>query len=314
MKKVLLSMVFVGATATMCFSQWTGLGTNVYLTAESNDVGIGKSNPNAKLDIDLGSFYYERESGVRITTPIPIYKGGPVPGNLLSIFEIRKIKSTVVGGTTGTPRTQFVVKDNGNVGVGIPNNHPLLNTTRMVIEGDNSTDVGLNVKGFTLLDGQNASLLLGGTDGATHGQWGIEYTEFSPIKGLNFWKPFGSTTGLVNYNLFLANNGNVSIGTNDSKGYKFAVNGDMIAERVVVKLNADWPDYVFTKNYGLMSLEEVEFYINENSHLPNVPSAEEVKESGIDLGTMDAKLLQKIEELTLYVIALKKELDALKKN
>lgn len=101
--------------------------------------------------------------------------------------------------------------------------------------------------------------------------------------------------------------GDVGIGTTNPQGYKLAVKGDMIAEKVVVKLYANWPDYVFTKNYGLMGLDEVESYIKENSHLPNVPSAKEVEEGGIDLGKMDAILLQKIEELTLYVIELKKE-------
>jgi len=114
-------------------------------------------------------------------------------------------------------------------------------------------------------------------------------------------------------NVTFMNNGNVGIGTKNTQGYKLAVKGNVIAEEIVVKLYADWPDFVFTKEYGLMDLNQVENYINENSHLPNVPSANEVKEKGINLGEMDAILLQKIEELTLYVIDLKKEIDTLKK-
>jgi hypothetical protein len=73
-----------------------------------------------------------------------------------------------------------------------------------------------------------------------------------------------------------------------------------------------WPDYVFSRNYKLPSLSEVEQFITENQHLPNVPSAAEVKENGIELGEMNAILLQKVEELTLYIIALQKQVDELK--
>lgn len=81
-----------------------------------------------------------------------------------------------------------------------------------------------------------------------------------------------------------------------------AVNGGALFTSATVKLNSNWPDYVFTQNYDLKSLEEVEKYIQEKGHLPNIPSAKEVTDSGIDLGAMDANLLKKIEELTLYSI------------
>jgi len=103
--------------------------------------------------------------------------------------------------------------------------------------------------------------------------------------------------------------GNVGIGTADTQGYKLAVKGSMIAEEMFVKLYANWPDYVFAKEYELKSLVEVEAFIQENNHLPNVPSEKEVKEEGINLGEMDAILLQKIEELTLYTIAQQKQLE-----
>ncbi|MEM8527031.1 MAG: hypothetical protein AAGG68_20495 [Bacteroidota bacterium] len=72
------------------------------------------------------------------------------------------------------------------------------------------------------------------------------------------------------------------------------------------------PDYVFAKDYDLRSLEEVEAYINENSHLPEIPSAAEFEADGIQLGKMSFDLLKKVEELTLYMIELKKENEALK--
>lgn len=85
-------------------------------------------------------------------------------------------------------------------------------------------------------------------------------------------------------------------------GYTFAVNGKTITEEVKVQLKDTWPDYVFKIDYDLPNLSEVEIYIQDNGHLKDIPSAREVEENGILLGEMDAKLLQKIEELTLYTI------------
>lgn len=101
--------------------------------------------------------------------------------------------------------------------------------------------------------------------------------------------------------------GNVGVGTLDTKGYRFAVAGSAVAEEVVVKLQASWPDYVFESGYKLPSLLELQLYIAQNKHLPGIPSATEVSQTGIALGEMNAKLLKKIEELTLYLIELKKE-------
>ncbi|WP_350292605.1 fibronectin type III domain-containing protein [uncultured Croceitalea sp.] len=109
--------------------------------------------------------------------------------------------------------------------------------------------------------------------------------------------------------------GNVAVGTNSvPSGYKMAVDGNLIAEEVKVQLSGNWPDYVFTKDYDLSSLEEVQRHIKEKGHLPNIPSAKKVKENGIELGEMNRLLLEKIEELTLYIIQQKKESTLLKKR
>ncbi len=93
--------------------------------------------------------------------------------------------------------------------------------------------------------------------------------------------------------------------------YKLAVDGKIIAEEFKVQDSGSWPDHVFQADYDLMPLPEVERYISEHQHLPDVPSAEEVATDGLSLGETQALLLQKIEELTLYVIDLKKENQAL---
>ena len=108
--------------------------------------------------------------------------------------------------------------------------------------------------------------------------------------------------------------GNVSIGTKSAYGYKLAVNGSAISNKVVVKNNANWPDYVFDSSYPLPSLEFVEKYITENKHLQGIPDAATIEKGNIDLGAMQSMLLKKIEEVTLYLIELKKENNALKEE
>ena len=96
--------------------------------------------------------------------------------------------------------------------------------------------------------------------------------------------------------------------------FKVMGDGHVWATEVNVALATDFPDYVFESNYSLMPLEQLESYINKNAHLPNIPTAKEVKENGLGLGEMQAKQLEKIEEITLYLIDLKKEIALLKKE
>ncbi|RFM29056.1 hypothetical protein DXN05_09860 [Deminuibacter soli] len=105
--------------------------------------------------------------------------------------------------------------------------------------------------------------------------------------------------------------GNLSIGTPDAKGYKLAVNGAAVFEKAVVKMHDNWPDYVFDTAYQLPRLDSVATYIQQNKHLPEVPSGTEVQQKGVDLATNQAVLLKKIEELTLYMIDIKKQNDQL---
>ena len=104
-------------------------------------------------------------------------------------------------------------------------------------------------------------------------------------------------------------NGQVGIGIDNPRG-KLDVNGTVRSKEVLIE-TTNWPDYVFEKDYALMSLPETEAFINTHGHLPEVPSADEVVTNGIPVGEMNVKLLQKIEELTLHVIQLRKELNAL---
>ncbi|CAL2106076.1 conserved exported hypothetical protein [Tenacibaculum sp. 190524A02b] len=99
----------------------------------------------------------------------------------------------------------------------------------------------------------------------------------------------------------------VGIGTsNPDPKFKLSVNGQVRAKEVTVE--TDWADYVFEKDYNLPTLKEVETHIKEKGHLKNIPSAKEVAEKGIKIGEINAKLLEKIEELTLYTISQEKKI------
>jgi hypothetical protein len=102
-------------------------------------------------------------------------------------------------------------------------------------------------------------------------------------------------------------NGNVGIGTTDPTA-KLAIDGDVKAKEVLVtEQSYDWPDYVFDAGYRLPDLPELEQFIQTSKHLPGIPSAAEIEQGGQNLGALQAQLLQKIEELTLYVIELEKK-------
>ncbi|RKN82422.1 tail fiber protein [Ulvibacterium marinum] len=113
--------------------------------------------------------------------------------------------------------------------------------------------------------------------------------------------------------LVLKAHGNVGIGTL-TPDEKLTVKGKIHAEEVKVDLSVPGPDYVFKEDYDLRSLKEVQEHIRENGHLPNIPSAREMEENGVELGTMNMKLLEKIEELTLYTITQEKRIKHLEKE
>ena len=117
----------------------------------------------------------------------------------------------------------------------------------------------------------------------------------------------------MNYAMFIDDqSGYVGIGTNRPL-YNLSVNGTILAKEI--RVNEDpsyWPDFVFDKDYKLMSLAEVRQFVSHYKHLPDVPSAADIDGKDVSLGEMNRILLQKIEELTLYVIDLQEQIDTLK--
>jgi hypothetical protein len=108
--------------------------------------------------------------------------------------------------------------------------------------------------------------------------------------------------------LSITYDGKIGVGT-DNPLYLFEVKGTMRAQEVIIETN-NWPDYVFDAGYDLLPLREVEKYISEHNHLPNIPPAGELEAQGLEMGDMQKRMMEKIEELTLYIIDLEKRIAA----
>ncbi|WP_157760944.1 hypothetical protein [Chitinophaga caeni] len=257
-------------------------------------VGIGTTNPTARLDvrgtihvfndpssqsfISLGSSEINRWAWVKLSNIDPNSPDGIV------LYE----NNTGIGGGSGG---RILIKKEGYVGIGTLNPSARLhvsNGTQSVLLA-----TGTNTSPYTLSIGANDD--------------GVNISNNSSYRGFKFNNANGA--------LFtISNQGNVCIGTTDSKGYKLAVNGDAVFTKVKVKAVANWPDYVFDKNYPNPSLEDIGSYIKLHKHLPGIPTAEEVQQNGVDLGEINTKLLQKIEELTLHMIEMDKEIKRLEQK
>jgi hypothetical protein len=135
---------------------------------------------------------------------------------------------------------------------------------------------------------------------------------FAIIKGAKENSIHGNGSGYLAFGTYgtggmlekmrITSNGSLAIGATDPQGYKLAVAGNAIAESMTVKLQANWPDVVFKRDYALMPLSEVKTYIDKNQHLPEIPAAAEIEKDGVNLGEMNRLLVKKVEELTLYLI------------
>ena len=108
------------------------------------------------------------------------------------------------------------------------------------------------------------------------------------------------------------NGGEIAMGEYFAQGYRLSVEGKIACEDVLIDSVQNWPDYVFEENYTLMPIHKLDSYIKNNGHLPNIPAASEVETSGFTVCDIQRKTMEKIEELTLYIIEQQKQIDELK--
>jgi hypothetical protein len=224
---------------------------------------------------------------------------------------------------SGVDKQSFSIDGNGNVGVGTTAPISKLSVLGSIslISGLSNTSSRPAITESTLPNGEiraynGANSLMddgfvrisagGGTNGSVKSY--IELSGYSTIPDMDRNIVIG-TSG--NERLRIDKNGNIGIGTTNPTS-KLTVAGDINSREVKVTVDAG-ADFVFEKDYNLPSLASLDTYIKENKHLPEIASAKEMQANGINLSEMNIKLLQKIEELTLYVIEQNKEIKELKK-
>jgi hypothetical protein len=271
-------------------------GGSSYLNG--GNFGIGTNAPNAKLHIPNGDIIVGGiesvtntlnsslfvKSRADNTSTYPLYVGKYGSGS--DLFWIRgdgnafALAKFTVGTSSGTAG-QFQVTNSNNPSV-------------VIGEGNQNTT-------------ERSSLIFNAGNGTHSNSFFVEYKKNSVEDRLRFLDGGGVEV------LSLLNGGKVGIGTTNPGSFKIAVEGKIGAREVVV-MTGTWPDYVFEPTYDLPSLSELEQYIKANKHLPEVPSATEVKENGLSLGEMNAILLKKVEELTLHLIEANKRIEKLEKN
>ena len=198
----------------------------------------------------------------------------------------------------------MVVIPNGNVGIGL-----IEPQYKLHVDGDVSTS------GWYRVD-NNRGIYFQTYGGGLHmvdSKWIRTYGN----KSFYHYGEIMRTDGILQVGpdgdrLIVNSNGNVGVGIKKPTN-KLEVNGTIRSKEVKIEAT-DWSDFVFDKSYKLPTLSEVESHISQHKHLPNIPSQAEVIEQGINVGEMQAKLLQKIEELTLYVIEQDKKIELQQKR
>lgn len=208
--------------------------------------------------------------------------------------------------------TQFVMEASGNVGIGTSNPGAKLhvhngnNSYGTILANADESNFSLFTKTLTTQPINTETFRLG-----------LKYLNDEHNGYISFYRGGGTSGGFLGFStnglerLRINQDGSVGIGTAGTFGYQLAVNGTIGSTEMKVESTSPWPDFVFDDGYELLSLEEVEQHIAAQGHLPEVPDEAEVTEHGINLGEMDARLLQKIEELTLYIIDMNKQIQQL---
>ena len=311
-KYMILLVVLAAAWAPEAVQAQITRGTGGTIGANSPttnlNTGINYNNPQAALDV---------KSEIRVTSA-----GG---SNYLSL---------------ATPGAYHVIRSTNNMGLQVDNNGQINFTlgglTRTTMRNDGFVGIGITARSTTAskLHVHDGSIMVSGANsaggamitfsdniGATahpNGRWGIEYV---PNSGLNFWQPWNPTPGGgSNYALFLKDDQKVGVGIDPTltnafpNGYRLYVKEGILTEKLKIAIfgTANWSDFVFADDYRLRPLSEVESFIQANKHLPDVPSAQAlVDDGGVDVQSMLANQMQKIEELTLYIIAQDKKIQAL---
>ena len=343
MKKIIALYLFITAISIESgFGQtlYVPDGTSGVSSSSNSNVGVGTSAPEARFHIYNGNY------GVRSQLAIGIIESNDAQLDLISSSEAKwgsSINLIEGAGSSNTDVWSIVrqtTNGGGNSGLminyGSGNSHANPNiitfaANRYVGIGTEMPQAKLHVQdgdygtrsiyGKAIIESLDAQLdIISHSDGS-YGS-GINLIEGNGNSNKDIWSIVRQTTGgvgnsslQINYGsnnqhvnpnvMTFSSNGSIGVGTTTPDS-RLTVAGKIHAQEIKVTTTAG-ADFVFEADYPLRSLEETEQFIKENKHLPDIPSADEMVEDGITLGEMNVKLLQKIEELTLYVIELNKK-------
>ena len=304
----------------------TRLGNSLTLLKDGGNVGIGtKGIPGFRLTVGAGT-----------TSDVVRFSSSSPNATLQLIDNITTEDATL----TRTGNNLALLKDGGNVGIGLenpPNKLSVKGIIETTVGGVKFPDGTIQTTAATggvepdddwTILGDNIHRTSGNVGIGTEGTPGFKLTVGADVNDVasfssrspsatlrlidNTTTEDATFTRIGNNLALLKDGGSVGIGTENPQSL-LAVNGTITAKECVITLSG-WSDFVFKDDYNLMPLEELEQRIEQDGHLPDIPSAEEVTEQGVSIGEMQAKLLMKIEELTLYVIELKKENEQLKER
>lgn len=272
----------------------SGSGDLNMVITQAGNVGIGTESPQAPLHVLGTQLVNETGSGFfQVGTPNGLH--------------LRFDNNEILARNGDNPSTLFLQFWSGNLSL-------VNNPSGRVGVGTTAPQSKMHITGGTEVTlGGGGELVLGATTSANLAMDGNEIqARNNGSASALFLQPEGGDVLLVPFETGQVGIGVINSANMPSDQYLLAVDGRVICEEVRVEISEAWPDYVFTKDYALTPLPELEKLIAEHGHLPGIPSAATIESEGFDLGDMQRRMVEKVEELTLYVIALQKEIDALK--
>lgn len=289
------------------FSNSVSIGDDVYVF-ESNRIKIGNSNHNTGVGLLFNQtpdhtlvVGKRRQSGPDVNAGALAILGS----SNISHFNYGNTEDTYIRGGKLLSRVYINDGNGGDVILGSP-------TSSQIGIGTATPDVNARATIQTAMDYTTALVIRNPSNSIEFKTYlgGVNNGNTVSV-GTTGNNPIAFYTNSVN-RLFVDGFGSVGIGTDNPGIYKLAVNGSIRAKEL--RINTGWADYVFAKSYRLKPLAEVERYIKKHQHLPGIAPAATLQKEGVDISAMQTKMMEKIEELTLYLIEANKKIEALEKR
>lgn len=293
-------------------------GTNIgILTANKVAFGINCSAANNSVSLGLNTGAFASGTGSNVYIGMNSGKGFDMLERNSGAYNVFVGTNSGLSNSSGSYNT-YLGQQTGESNRSGANNTFLGALSGNTTLGNNNVFLGYK-SGFNMTGANN--VLIGTEAGTNQNLDNKLYIENTSTTNPLIWGDFSADQLKLNGKVGIGGNsitgfGNfpTSAGSVNVSNYNLFVKGGILTEEVRVNLSTAWADYVFNPNYKLKPLNELEDYIIRNNHLPNVPSAEEVKKNGIELGEIAKIQQEKIEELTLYIIELNKKIELQQKQ